>query len=73
MMFVPDVLGTTNAAAAAWSKLGGGVTQIFMMLRCTVQSHVWLWHCSDGPYRNRPHHCDGLEVLNPAEPVQLLS
>ena len=47
----------------------------------TVQSRVWLWHCSehclanvhDGPYHSLPHHCGGLEVLSPAEPVQLLS
>ena len=32
MLFVPNVLGIANAAAAGWRNLGGGVMQIFMSL-----------------------------------------
>ena len=32
LAFAPNVCGTANAIAAGWSSLGGGVTQIFMML-----------------------------------------
>ena len=32
MLLVPNVLGIANAAAAGWRNLGGGGTQIFMML-----------------------------------------
>ena len=32
LMFAPHVVGTANATAVGWGNLGGGVTQIFMML-----------------------------------------
>lgn len=32
LMFAPNVVGTANATAGGWGNLGGGVTQIFMVL-----------------------------------------
>ncbi|CAE8595339.1 unnamed protein product [Polarella glacialis] len=32
LMFASNVVGTANACAAGWGNLGGGVTQIFMVL-----------------------------------------